>query len=97
MLVPGRVKVPNVVTSILPTETERAFSALRQAWAADRAKLTGFLNSLSIVDLPKGVFRHPFGGWATANGALLFLRAHLQHHRYQLGRLRRATRDLARH
>jgi len=95
MLLPARVRVPVAVKSILPTAIERDLSALRQAWEADRTKLAGFLESLSMVDRQQGVFRHPFGGWATANGALLFLRSHLHHHRYQLARLRRASKDLA--
>jgi hypothetical protein len=95
MFLPARVKVPGAVKSILPTTKERDLSALRQAWEFDRTKLASFLESLSVVDQQKGVFRHPFGGWATANGALLFLRSHLHHHRYQLARLRRASKDLA--
>jgi hypothetical protein len=62
---------------------------LHLEWADVRERLTDFLESLSSTDGKQGVFRHPFGGWTTANGALVFLRAHMHHHRYQLARLRR--------
>jgi hypothetical protein len=91
MFLPTRLKVPGDVKSILPACVPKELSMLRQEWAADREQLAGFLKSLSGGDQQQGVFRHPFGGWTTANGALLSLRSHLRHHRYQLARLRRAS------
>jgi hypothetical protein len=82
MLLPTRLKVPGVVKSILPAGTEKDLSALRQEWVDDRNTLVGFLESLFSSHQKQGVFRHPFGDWTTANGALLFLRSHLHHHRY---------------
>ena len=79
MLLPTRLQLPGAVKSILPGGVEKDLSALRQEWADDRKELTGFLESLSSSDREKGVFRHPFGGWTTANDALLFLRSHLHH------------------
>ena len=91
MLAPTRLKVPGAVNSIMPLGTPKDLSALRKEWAADRQTLTSFLESLSGTEQQLGVFRHPFGGWTTPNGALLFLRSHLRHHLYQLARLRRIT------
>jgi DinB superfamily len=94
MLLPTRLKAPGAVKSILPAGTVKDLSALRQEWVGDRNTLAGFLGSLSSSDQKQGVFRHPFGGWTTANGALLFLRSHLHHHRYQLYQLRSGSKGM---
>jgi hypothetical protein len=91
MLLPTRLKVPGPVKAILPARIQRDLPALHHEWTDDRKALAAFLESLSGPDQKQGVFRHPFGGWTTPNGALLFLRSHLRHHRYQLARLRKAS------
>jgi len=91
MLLPTRLKVPAAVKPVLHPGAPKDLCALRKEWSEDRRALTGFLESLSSTDQELGVFRHPFGGWTTPSGALLFLRSHLRHHRYQLARLRRSS------
>jgi hypothetical protein len=91
MLLPTRVKVPGQVTEILPPAAQKDFEAIRKEWAEDRKRLAAFVESLSTTDHKRGIFRHPVGGWTTPNGALLFLRSHLRHHRYQVARLWKAV------
>ena len=87
MALPVRLKVPRSVEYLLPAQTQPDLQLFRSSWVHDRSLLTEFVQSLSRADRKQGIFRHPFGGWTTASGALLFLHLHLYHHLYQFRRL----------
>jgi hypothetical protein len=93
MALPIKVKVPKAVTFLVPAQEQLDLDSLCKQWEEDRIHLSEFICGLSSEDRKRGVFRHPVGGWTTPNGALLFLRAHIYHHRYQLGRLQKAWRN----
>lgn len=90
MLLPTRLRIPGSVSFLAPQTGGGDLQLLAEAWTAERASLSLFLESLSPDDERKGLFRHPVGGWTTASGALCFLQAHFVHHTYQLSRLKRA-------
>lgn len=91
MGLPTRVKVPASVTFVLPSAASTNLPAAAASWERDREQFTHFLEGLSNAQCKEGLFKHPIGGWATAAGAVLFLRAHQRHHRYQLSRLQKAS------
>ena len=90
---PMWVKVPASASMVLP-ESSADISGIVSSWRAVRAEWLDLLRSLQPEQLRHGVFRHPVSGWMTITQALAFLSAHLRHHRYQLSRLRDATRNL---
>jgi hypothetical protein len=90
-LLPTRLRVPRQASAILPSGKRKDLAALNQDWTDHRKSLADFLESLSDVQRTQGLFRHPFGGWTTAHGALLFVHVHFRHHGYQVARIRRAT------
>jgi len=85
-----RVKVPGAATSVLPDRGED-LEVLAQGWGETRLEMARFLDSLPASKLKLGGFRHPVSGWMTVPRTLLFFSAHMEHHRFQLRRLKRAS------
>ena len=90
MLSPLRVKVPAKAAIVLP-EASPDLPRINAGWACAREEMAGLLASLEPDQLTIGLFQHPVAGWMTIQTGLVFLSAHLRHHRYQLRRLRSAS------
>ncbi|MBB5342994.1 DinB family protein [Tunturibacter empetritectus] len=90
MSLPTRIKVPESATMVLP-DRPASLESLVPQWSALRLAMLPILNSLSEMQLTRGLFHHPIGGWMTPLNALRFLSSHIRHHRYQLTRLARAS------
>ena len=90
---PIRVKVPASAQTVLPGETSDLPMITKQ-WQETREQAAQLLASLSPGQLRCGLFQHPIAGWMTMLQTVRFLSAHLQHHGYQLNRLKRATGEL---
>jgi len=88
MLLPTRVRVPAAAQAVIPASTPHTLTELVERWAAERRHLVEVRSTLSATETAHGLCRHPYGGWTTANGALLFLRSHLYHHTRQIARIR---------
>jgi hypothetical protein len=88
MLLPTRVQVPAVAQVVIPTDRLYTLAELVARWVFERHQMAEFLATLSVRETVQGLCKHPYGGWTTANGALLFLRSHLYHHRRQIARMR---------
>jgi hypothetical protein len=88
MLLPTRVQVPAVAQALIPASTAPTLSDVVARWAFERHQMAEFLATPSVRETVQGLCKHPYGGWTTANGALLFLRSHLYHHRRQIARMR---------
>jgi hypothetical protein len=86
MLLPTRVRVPDAARAVIPGDTPCTLTELVERWAFGRREFGGFLSSLSDTEAGQGLSKHPYGGWTSAHGALLFLRSHLYHHRRQIRR-----------
>lgn len=93
MLSPMRVKVPPSASMVMPAAT-KDLSACAASWTEVREKMANLLGSLQPAQGRIGLFRHPVSGWMTMTDTLRFLSAHLQHHRYQLSRLKSAARAI---
>jgi DinB superfamily len=89
MLLPTRVGVPDAAQAVVPANMPPSLTELVERWASERREFAEFLSSLSATEAAQGLCRHPYGGWTSAHGALLFLRSHLYHHRRQIARIRR--------
>jgi hypothetical protein len=87
---PIRVKVPASAAVVLPQGTAD-LSGTVTAWGDVREQMANLLGSLQPEQLRCGLFRHPVSGWMTMPDALAFLSAHLQHHTYQINRLKSAN------
>lgn len=85
-----RVKAPGNVPQILPGPA-LSFPELRQRWDSVRMDLSSFLASAPAEQLRQGIFKHPVGGWMSANGILTFFSVHMIHHGFQLDRLATAS------
>lgn len=97
MLSPKRIKVPASAAQLVLPEPAAEPSTILERWSELRLDISDLLSSLSPQQLRCGLFRHPVSGWLTVSQALTFLSTHLTHHsRYQLVRLRQATRHLDR-
>jgi len=90
MLSPMRVKVPPSAHVVMPAATKDLF-ACAASWSEVREKTAHLLGSLQPAQMRIGLFRHPVSGWMTITDTLRFLSVHLQHHRYQLRRLKSAV------
>lgn len=91
MLSPMRVKVPASASMVLPAAATD-LAAIAASWSEVRMQLSDLLGSLQPEQFRIGVFRHPLSGWMTITDTLRFLSTHLQHHKYQLNRLKFAAR-----
>lgn len=93
MLSPVRVKVPPAALTVLPEVMTDDASDIAAHWEQVRGDMGILLQSLQPNQLNRGLFRHPVSGWMTIRQAIAFLSAHLQHHEYQLNRLKYANRE----
>lgn len=85
-----KVKVPRSATKVLPDRT-CTLDMLRERWRDTRTELSRLLAHLEPAELELGVFRHPVSGWMSVPQILRFFSAHMQHHGYQLDRVRAAS------
>ncbi|MEQ1474102.1 MAG: DinB family protein [Candidatus Acidiferrum sp.] len=91
MLLPTRVKVPSGAQAVVP-DTTLELPLISARWAKIRCQISDSFQDFPIHRL--GVLPHPITGWMTLDRATSFLSAHLRHHRYQLSRLQRASREI---
>ncbi|HEY3927811.1 MAG TPA: DinB family protein [Candidatus Koribacter sp.] len=80
-----RVTTPKGAEASLPGD-EKPLEMVLTEWAAQRQVLKLVLASFAAEDTRYGTFRHPVGGWMTANGSLKFIDSHVVHHRLQVKR-----------
>lgn len=83
-----RIKVP--VARVLPQGTV-TLPELAARWSDSRRGLETFLEPISGGDAGDARFRHPIGGWVTADEGVAFLADHIGHHMRQVHRIRRAA------
>ena len=82
-----RVKAPS--KAVVPTGAVPLADS-RGRWAATRADLRAFLETVSAPVLRRAVFKHPLAGWLTVPQGLGFLEVHVDHHLRQIARIERA-------
>jgi hypothetical protein len=90
MLSPLRIKVPGNASSTLPV-SPGSLPQVDAEWQRVRSELKVFLEGCSPAQLACAAIRHPVSGSLTLGQTLAFLSAHLRHHTYQLGRLKRTA------
>lgn len=78
-----RVKAPASASRVLP-QSDVGFAR----WNRVRLDLGGLLKTLEPEQMRFGVFLHPVAGWMDIRTGMEFLAAHVQHHQYQLRRLK---------
>ncbi len=83
-----RIKVP--VARVIPEGTA-SLQELESRWNESRRGLERFLEAISGADARAPRFRHPIGGWVTADEGVAFLADHIRHHLRQVHRIRRAA------
>jgi len=89
MRTPLRVRVPaSVAAAVLPDHSAN-FIALKRDWNHSQSQLKQWLSNLKSDPHSLTGFQHPVSGWMTVSLGLRFLAAHVRHHRYQLGRIKR--------
>lgn len=88
---PLRVRTPKGAEATLPG-AEKPLETLLAEWTVQRQALKLVMALYTREDAKHGTFRHPVGGWTTANGALKFIEAHVVHHRIQVKRTVRRAR-----
>jgi uncharacterized damage-inducible protein DinB len=88
LVTPIRLKVPAGAPGVVP-KAPPTFSRCVQRWQRIREELGTLLRQLPEPDRQCGLMRHPVSGWMNAAETVQFLAAHLEHHRYQIARLRR--------
>lgn len=88
MLSPLRIKVPGGAASTLPV-SPGSLPQVDAEWQRVRAEMQVFLERCLPAQLACAAIRHPVSGSLTLGQTLDFLSAHLRHHTYQLGRLKR--------
>lgn len=93
LALPTRVKMPTGAGPIGPDQSVQLQTVTAQ-WNEVRSQLSELLNSLQPEQFRSGLFRHPLSGWMNIPCTMQFLYAHMFHHKYQLARIRRASRSL---
>ena len=83
----GRIKVP--VQGVLPLGGV-TLSDLVSRWEAAQAALRERLEGFGPEDWSRPMMRHPLIGLLTPSEGLTFIRRHMDHHRRQIARIRRA-------
>jgi hypothetical protein len=83
-----RIKVP--VARVIPEGTA-SLQELESRWGESQRGLAAFLDSIPGADAGAARFRHPIGGWVTADAGVAFLADHIGHHARQVERIRRAA------
>ena len=86
---PARVKVPGLVSRVILPGSEVDLPVLTAAWNESQTQLEQWVDELRGNQTRFAGFRHPVSGWMSVLQAIQFLTAHVRHHRYQLGRIRR--------
>ncbi|HMG84897.1 MAG TPA: DinB family protein [Terracidiphilus sp.] len=89
---PARVKVPGLVSRVILPGNEIDLVELIAAWNESQTQLEQWASELRENQTGYAGFRHPVSGWMSVLQAIMFLAAHVRHHRYQLGRIRRHAR-----
>ncbi len=92
MMSPMRVKVPAAAARVLPEAADLSVTVER--WNQTRREMADLLQQVTPAQCRAGLFRHPIAGWMTLPMTMLFISSHLRHHRYQINRLKQATRKL---
>jgi hypothetical protein len=85
---PARVRVPGLVAPVILPGYEPDLSELTAAWNDTQTQLGQWIGELHENETAYAGFRHPVSGWMSVLQAVMFLAAHVRHHRYQLGRIR---------
>ena len=88
---PTRVKVPGLVSLVILPRNEVGLTALTEAWRGSQIELEQWVAGLGRNQAAYAGFRHPVSGWMSVLQAIMFMGAHVRHHRYQLGRIRRSS------
>ena len=85
-----RVKVPGSARNVLPDLSPNV-GVVVQRWDLGRRELAQLVANVDPDQLDAGVFRHPVSGWMSLPQVLRFFSAHIQHHGFQLARIRGAS------
>ena len=88
MYTPSRIKLPPGAEVVIP-QTPSSLKEAADAWQTARQLVAQIVQSSQQNHARGGVFKHPVGGWMSAEGTLRFLDSHLAHHVFQWKRLRR--------
>jgi hypothetical protein len=83
--VPLKFKAPKVVLANTP-EAPLLDELIRQ-WDDVHAQLAEFLGSIDPKNVRKVIYKHPIAGRFDARQALIFMRAHIRHHKPQIDRI----------
>jgi hypothetical protein len=94
LVLPTRVGQPAGAGPIEP-DADADLGMVTDQWKEVRAEMSQLLESLRPEQFRCGLFRHPISGYMNISRTMQFLFAHMFHHRYQLSRIRRASRSLA--
>ncbi len=86
---PARVRVPSLVAPVILPGYEPDLLKLTGAWNDTQTQFGLWVGELRENQTAYAGFRHPVSGWMSVSQAVMFLAAHVRHHRYQLGRIRR--------
>lgn len=89
-----RVKVPAGANMVLPAEVAD-LSEISSRWNKTRDAMRALTEELADAQFRVGLFRHPVAGWMNISQTLGFLSAHLQHHVFQIHRLKMLTDRLS--
>ena len=87
-----KVKVPSTATQMLPGP-RLELRDVAQRWDESREALAVFVKAIPQGELNQGIFRHPVAGWMGTPEILEFFSVHIVHHRHQLTRLQKASRE----
>jgi hypothetical protein len=93
LALPTRVEMPTGAGPIGPSQ-DAQFATVTAQWNEVRSEMSELLKSLQPEQFRTGLFRHPLSGWMNIHRTMQFLYAHMFHHKYQLARIRRASRSL---
>jgi DinB family protein len=93
LALPTRVGIPTGAGPIGPEENAQ-LPVVTAQWNEVRSEISELLNSLQPEQFRTGLFRHPLSGWMNLHRTMQFLYIHMFHHKYQLARIRRASRTL---
>lgn len=88
LLSPFRFKAPPI-QSLSPSRDIEA-EALFLQWKKEGEKARLFLEKFPEEKLSYLIFRHPVAGWLTMEQTVKFLKEHIQHHHYQVRRIRKS-------
>lgn len=92
MMLPVRVRIPARAVGLVSPRQQKELPQLMEEWSTVRSSVARVFEALSHEEMKLGTFRHPVGGWCSADATLRFMNAHITHHRYQLNRIRSAVR-----